>query len=81
MDAAASVVSVLWDQLDQVVPAHRAGNINEVQELDKSKNYYVYCKAGARSGQACSVMNHLGFKNTYNLIGGITEWSGEVTSI
>ncbi|WP_299337067.1 rhodanese-like domain-containing protein [uncultured Psychroserpens sp.] len=57
------------------------GFINEVQELDKSKNYYVYCKAGARSGQACSVMNHLGFKNTYNLIGGITEWSGEMTSI
>lgn len=57
------------------------GFINEVEELDKSKNYYVYCKVGGRSGQACSVMNQLGFKNTYNLIGGFSEWTGEVASI
>ncbi|WP_298761611.1 rhodanese-like domain-containing protein [uncultured Psychroserpens sp.] len=57
------------------------GFIYELEELDKSKNYYVYCKAGGRSAQACSVMNQLGFKNTYNLIGGFSEWRGEVTSI
>ncbi|WP_298902539.1 rhodanese-like domain-containing protein [uncultured Psychroserpens sp.] len=57
------------------------GFIYEVEELDKSKNYYVYCKAGGRSAQACSVMNQLGFKNTYNLIGGFSEWTGEVASI
>ncbi|MCD2260139.1 rhodanese-like domain-containing protein [Psychroserpens luteolus] len=57
------------------------GFIYELEELDKSKNYYVYCKAGGRSAQACSVMNQLGFKNTYNLIGGFNEWKGEVASI
>ena len=57
------------------------GFINEVEALDKSKTYYVYCKMGGRSAQACSVMNKLGFKNTYNLIGGFTEWKGEVASI
>lgn len=57
------------------------GFIDEVKQLDKSKNYYVYCKVGGRSGQACSVMNQLGFKNTYNLIGGFTAWRGEVASI
>lgn len=57
------------------------GFIYEVDELDKSKNYYVYCRVGGRSAQACSVMNKLGFKNTYNLIGGFTEWKGEVASI
>ncbi|WP_298895620.1 rhodanese-like domain-containing protein [uncultured Psychroserpens sp.] len=57
------------------------GFIYELEELDKSKNYYVYCKAGGRSAQACSVMNQLGFKNTYNLIGGFSEWRGEVASI
>lgn len=54
------------------------GFIYEVEELDKSKNYYVYCKAGGRSQQACDIMNQLGFENTYNLVGGILQWSGKV---
>lgn len=57
------------------------GFIYEVEKLDTSKTYYVYCKAGSRSAQACSVMNQLGFKNTYNLIGGFSEWKGGVASI
>lgn len=56
------------------------GFIYGLEELDKSKNYYVYCKAGGRSAQACSIMNQLGFENTYNLMGGITEWNGEVVA-
>lgn len=55
--------------------------INEIEALDKTKNYYVYCKSGGRSGQACSIMNQLGFENAYNLIGGFNEWRGETTSI
>ncbi|MDG4714523.1 rhodanese-like domain-containing protein [Winogradskyella marincola] len=54
------------------------GFIYEVDQLDKTKNYYVYCRAGSRSAQACAVMNQLGFKNTYNLVGGFSEWQGEV---
>ncbi len=57
------------------------GFIYKVEELDKSKNYYVYCKSGGRSAQACAVMNQLGFKNTYNLVGGFSQWNGEVASI
>jgi rhodanese-related sulfurtransferase len=54
------------------------GFIEEVDKLDKSKNYYVYCAAGARSGQACNIMNQLGFENAYNLTGGISQWRGPV---
>ena len=54
------------------------GFIYKVDELDKSKNFYVYCRSGARSGQACSVMNQMGIKNAYNLLGGIMQWRGEV---
>lgn len=54
------------------------GFIYQVEELDKSKNYYVYCKAGGRSAQACAVMNQLGFENTFNLEGGFMQWKGEV---
>lgn len=50
-----------------------------LQKLDKSKNYYVYCRSGNRSGQACAIMNNLGFANAYNLKGGILEWKGEIS--
>ena len=52
------------------------GFIYELEELDKLKNYYVYCKAGGRSGQACNIMSQLGFETTYNLLGGFSEWEG-----
>ncbi len=52
------------------------GFIDEVEKLDKTKNYYVYCRSGARSGQACSILNELGFKNAYNLDGGYNAWIG-----
>ncbi|HIC30284.1 MAG TPA: rhodanese-like domain-containing protein [Flavobacteriaceae bacterium] len=54
------------------------GFVYQVEELDKSKNYYVYCRSGARSAQACNIMNQLGFDNTFNLLGGILEWTGDV---
>lgn len=52
--------------------------IDELEKLDKSKNYYVYCRSGNRSGQACAIMNSIGFKNTYNLEGGFMNWEGDV---
>jgi rhodanese-related sulfurtransferase len=57
------------------------GFIYRLEELDKSKNYFVYCKAGGRSAQACSIMNQMGFENTYNLLGGFMNWEGEVAFI
>jgi rhodanese-related sulfurtransferase len=54
------------------------GFIYSIEALDKTKNYYVYCRSGGRSGQACSIMSQLGFENTYNLLGGIMNWEGEV---
>lgn len=54
------------------------GFIYRIDELDKSKNYYVYCRSGGRSGQACNLMNQMGFENTYNLLGGMSQWQGKV---
>lgn len=50
--------------------------LTALEALDKSKNYYVYCRSGNRSGQTCLLMNQLGFENTFNLIGGMNEWEG-----
>jgi rhodanese-related sulfurtransferase len=54
--------------------------IAAIEALDKSKNYYVYCRSGARSAKACEIMNELGFENAYNLMGGILDWDGEVVA-
>jgi rhodanese-related sulfurtransferase len=55
------------------------GFVYSLEELDKSKNYYVYCRSGARSAQACNIMSQLGFATAYNLTGGIMQWDGPVT--
>ncbi len=53
------------------------GFLDDIEQLDKTKNYYVYCRSGARSAQACTLMNQMGFETTYNLIGGFMNWDGE----
>lgn len=50
----------------------------KILSLDKSKNYIIYCRSGNRSSNACSIMSKNGFKNLYNLSGGINKWSGEI---
>ena len=46
----------------------------EVQKLDKSKTYAVYCRSGRRSGLATEIMAKDGFKSMFNLDGGIENW-------
>jgi rhodanese-related sulfurtransferase len=47
----------------------------KIQELDKDKPVYVYCKSGNRSGQASEIMKELGFKQIIDLDGGYSAWS------
>ena len=54
--------------------------MESINKLDKSKHYYIYCRSGGRSGQACQVMNSIGIETTYNLIGGMMEWQGDTSS-
>ena len=51
--------------------------MDEVNKLDKEKNYYIYCRSGVRSLQACQVLESVGVVKTYNLLGGILVWNGE----
>ncbi|MDB4767421.1 rhodanese-like domain-containing protein [Flavobacteriaceae bacterium] len=57
------------------------GFLDGLEALDKSKNYYVYCRSGNRSGQACAIMNSVGFETTHNLIGGFMEWTGDTDAL
>jgi rhodanese-related sulfurtransferase len=49
------------------------------QQLDKLKNFkdkkiLVYCRSGHRSAIASQILDRAGFKNVYNLKGGLFEW-------
>lgn len=47
----------------------------KIQELDKEKPVYLYCRSGGRSGKASKVMEELGFKKIVDLEGGYEAWS------
>lgn len=49
--------------------------VEKINQLDKSKKYMVYCRSGNRSAEACNKMAELGFKNLFNLKGGIGAWN------
>lgn len=55
-----------------------SGFMAQIQNLPKDKKYYLYCRSGNRSGQACEVMAKLGFPNLNNMAGGIMSWPYEV---
>ena len=54
------------------------GFMSGMDELDKSQTYFVYCRSGARSAQACELFKQQGIENCYNLLGGILEGQGEL---
>ncbi|WP_068588458.1 rhodanese-like domain-containing protein [Cochleicola gelatinilyticus] len=46
----------------------------KVKNLDKNKPVYLYCKKGGRSAKAAEILADMGFKEIYDLQGGITNW-------
>ena len=45
-----------------------------INELDKSRTYYVYCRLGGRSSKTMEMMLKMGFERVVDLEGGITSW-------
>ena len=60
----------------QNVPLQQLDKVEEVTE-SKDTVLYVYCRSGARSRQAVSLLKHMGYTNVHN-IGGIAAYSGKV---
>ena len=50
---------------------------DNLDSLDKNLNYYIYCRSGNRSGKTVIILRDKGFKNVYNLEGGILAWKKE----
>lgn len=44
-------------------------------KLDKTRPVLVYCKSGGRSGEAAGMMAAMGFREVYNLNGGMLAWT------
>jgi len=47
-------------------------------ELDPGAEIVVYCRTGNRSGRAAAWMAHMGYRNVWNLAGGINQWAREI---
>lgn len=48
---------------------------NQLDVLDKSATYVVYCRSGNRTSQAIPIMRDLGFEVVYEVDGGIVNWA------
>lgn len=51
-----------------------------VGDLDKDKTYIVICRSGNRSTTFTDSLQSKGFKDVYNVLGGMNEWSGEIVT-
>jgi rhodanese-related sulfurtransferase len=58
-----------------LIPLGKIRNM-EIDQLEALKNQEIicYCRSGNRSGQACQILDMLGFTNTKNLEGGMVAW-------
>lgn len=48
----------------------------QLEDLDdmKDQEIIVHCRSGARSMQACMVLEQVGFSNLKNVVGGVLAW-------
>ena len=47
----------------------------KIASLDKEKPVMVYCKSGGRSAKAAAILRDNGFKQVYDLDGGMIGWN------
>ena len=65
---------------DKFIDINGSNFQSEINNLDKSKTYIMYCRSGARSGRAADYMIENGFTDVYNLSGGILNYRGEISN-
>ncbi|MFC2020902.1 rhodanese-like domain-containing protein [Chloroflexota bacterium] len=50
---------------------------DELDALDKNKDYLLHCRSGSRSQRTLDIMVELEFAHIYHMTGGIIEWTAE----
>lgn len=48
-------------------------DLDDLEDL-KEEEVIVHCRSGRRSQMACMILDQMGFKDTYNVEGGILAW-------
>lgn len=61
-----------------LIPLKNLDDEIESRIKDKDSEIIVYCRSGRRSKSACKKLANLGYKNVYNLDGGIKKWKYEI---
>lgn len=56
---------------------YSSGFLDRLKALNKNNTYIVYCRKGIRGGIALEMMRSLGFKEVYNILGGLALWAEE----
>lgn len=64
-------------ETDYFIDIYKPGFENQINKLDKSKTYIIYCRSGARSSSAAAKMTANGFNKVYNLSGGMNRWTNK----
>lgn len=49
--------------------------LSKINQLDKNKGVYIYCRSGNRSSGAIRKLEDSGFPKIYDLKGGILNWN------
>ena len=49
----------------------------DIEKLNRETSYVLYCRSGGRSGKTLKMMEQLGFKNAYNVLGGYNKYKSE----
>lgn len=56
---------------------HSESFVADLDKLDRTKTYFVYCRTGRRSRDAVGVMVQQGFSTIYRVQGDIVRWKKE----
>ncbi len=57
------------------IDLYDSSSLKIINDLNPDSKYIIYCQSGGRSQYLCDYLISNGFKNIYNLEGGILNWN------
>jgi rhodanese-related sulfurtransferase len=63
--------------MNRQVPLIEKYRPSRLEDL-KNQEVYIYCRSGNRSGQACLILETMGFTNLTNVSGGMLAWQDRI---